>query len=278
MSAALEALLAGEVTAVALCWRLRRPDGMVLGLTGHDRDIRAGGTLFRSRPGMTPSAASLSAELTPDGMEVEGVLDAEGLTAFDLEAGRWAGAEVELLALDWSQPGAGLLRLLRGRIGDVVRRDLDGGGFRVELVSDAALMEAQAVPRCSPLCRAELGDGRCGVDLGGRWIEAVVAEGGGTRLVLAAAVERAGDHAEGRLRFLSGRLAGVERRILGVEGTEVRLEEPVPDGVVAGALVRLWQGCDRRFETCATRFGNAAAFDGEPHVPGQDALLRYGEP
>jgi uncharacterized phage protein (TIGR02218 family) len=34
-------------------------------------------------------------------------------------------------------------------------------------------------------------------------------------------------------------------------------------------------GCDKRIETCAAKFGNVASFRGFPHIPGQDAVLRY---
>ena len=35
------------------------------------------------------------------------------------------------------------------------------------------------------------------------------------------------------------------------------------------------RGCDKRIETCAAKFANVANFRGFPHIPGQDAVLRY---
>jgi uncharacterized phage protein (TIGR02218 family) len=50
----------------------------------------------------------------------------------------------------------------------------------------------------------------------------------------------------------------------------------LPRGAVeAGCRVELRDGCDKRFETCVTRFGNAVNFRGEPHLPGNDLLTRY---
>jgi hypothetical protein len=46
--------------------------------------------------------------------------------------------------------------------------------------------------------------------------------------------------------------------------------------VEAGVLVELVEGCDRRFVTCCQRFANAANFRGEPYLPGNDLLTRYG--
>jgi uncharacterized phage protein (TIGR02218 family) len=50
---------------------------------------------------------------------------------------------------------------------------------------------------------------------------------------------------------------------------------PVGEQVALGAAVTLVAGCDRRFSTCAAKFGNALNFRGFPHVPGNDFVLRY---
>ncbi len=278
MTAAIEGALAGEATAIALCWKLTRADGVILGFTGHDRDLRRDGLLFRAKPGMTPSAVSLRDGYSADSMDVAGVLDASAISADDLDAGRWTGAQLELLACDWTAPEVEMLRLMRGTIGDVVRA-MDGadGAFRVELVSDMARLAAAGAPRCSPLCRADLGDARCGVDMDARRIQMLAVGGTGAEIVLEEAVPRPGDYAHGRLRIVTGRLAGLDRRIARVAGSVVTVEEPIWSEGVAGAQLWIWEGCDKRFETCSTRFANAAAFDGEPHVPGTDALVRYGE-
>lgn len=278
MTATIDAALAGEVTTIALCWKLTRADGVVLGFTGHDRDLWRDGVHYRAKPGMTPSAVSLRDGYAADSMDVEGVLDAATISAADLDAGRWAGAQLELLACDWTMPGADMLRLMRGTIGDVVRA-MEGaaGAFRVELVSDMARLALAGAPRCSPLCRADLGDALCGVGMDARRVQVTAAGGLGTEIALTAIVSRPGDYVGGRMRLLTGRLAGLDRRIANLEGSVLTVEEPIWTEGVAGAQIWLWEGCDKRFETCAVRFGNAVAFRGEPHVPGTDALVRYGE-
>ena len=165
MSGPPEAWLAGEVTTLALCWKLTRGDGLVLGFTGHDQDLRLAGVCYRSRPGMTPSAISHSMDLSADSMEAQGHLNSAGLTAEDLDSGRWADAKVELFACDWRNTGAGQLGLMPGTLGAVSRTGFDSrGAFRAGLLSELAAMEAVEPLRLSPLCRADLGDGRCGVD------------------------------------------------------------------------------------------------------------------
>ncbi len=277
MSAALAERLSGELVTLAWNWTLRRADGVVVGLTSHDRALTIDGVRHAARPGITPSAIRLSEAPETDGLAVQGALGGGLLKSADLAAGRWADARVELSVCDWRDPGAGQLRLAVGRIGDVTQA-LDGIGFEAELVPEMAQLLARGPTRLSPLCRARLGDARCGVDMAGRRHAGTVAAAFGNRLQLAEPPADPARFAQGRLRLLTGRMAGIDRQVVHLVADEVLLEDPLPDGVSAGDRIWLWEGCDRRFATCSARFGNAAAFDGEPHVPGSDALMRHGEP
>jgi uncharacterized phage protein (TIGR02218 family) len=48
----------------------------------------------------------------------------------------------------------------------------------------------------------------------------------------------------------------------------------VGDWVEAGDALVVSAGCDRTFETCKAKFGNATNFRGFPHIPGSDFVLR----
>jgi uncharacterized phage protein (TIGR02218 family) len=87
-------------------------------------------------------------------------------------------------------------------------------------------------------------------------------------------LETAAPYAAGRLRVLSGPLAGVERRVIAVESGALRLDEAL--ALAVGERVEVQEGCDKQFATCAGRFGNGLNFRGEPHVPGNDVLTRFG--
>jgi uncharacterized phage protein (TIGR02218 family) len=45
--------------------------------------------------------------------------------------------------------------------------------------------------------------------------------------------------------------------------------------VTAGDAFTIRAGCDKRIESCKAKFANVANFRGFPHIPGQDAVLRY---
>lgn len=94
-------IASGELTALALCWRLVRRDGAALGFTAHDRDLDIGGLTYRAAPGMLPSAISQGEGVEVDSLDVAGALTSDAITAQDLMAGRWDGARVRVFAVDY---------------------------------------------------------------------------------------------------------------------------------------------------------------------------------
>ncbi|MET0310368.1 MAG: DUF2163 domain-containing protein [Sphingomonas sp.] len=262
--------LEGDLTTVALCWRIERCDGVTIGLTAHDRDLDIEGVLYRAAPGMTPSAIARSAQLDVDSMDVSGVLTSAAISEADLLVGRWDGARVDLFATDWTRPDA-RVPLGAGTIGGIETRD---GMLTAELRGIAAALERPVVEETSPECRAELGDKRCGVAMAGRrrFARVVEVEDGVVTLDVEEPVFNA--YGGGRLRWIGGANSGLEDAIARSAGASLTLRRP-PRFDGPGALVALTEGCDKRIATCAARFGNAANFRGEPYLPGIDLLTRY---
>ncbi|MCX8476967.1 MAG: DUF2163 domain-containing protein [Sphingomonas sp.] len=262
--------LDGELTTLALCWRVERRDGVTIGITAHDRDLELDGLVYRAAPGMTPSAISRSASLDADSMDVTGALTSAAIGEADLLAGRWDGARVALFAVDWSAPGE-TVALGEGTIGAVETR---GGMLTAELRGVSAALEQAVVEETSPECRAALGDRRCRVAMAGRRRFARVTGVAGATVTLDAGEPIANAYGGGRLRWFGGANSGLEDAIARSEGATVTLRRP-PRLVAAGALVELVEGCDKSLATCAGRFGNAVNFRGEPYLPGIDLLTRY---
>jgi uncharacterized phage protein (TIGR02218 family) len=271
----LGAALAADLTQLALCWRIVRRDGIALGFTTHDRPLVVAGLSYDSAPGMAPSAVVSTDGLDVDTMDVAGALSAGAITAGDLGDGRYDGAAVRLFMVDWRNPDAGQQLLAEGSIGSVESGSGPDAAFTATLRGPTAILQATRIESYSPECRAELGDWRCRVTLRGRRSRALVSDGDGARVRIAdVAPERAGDFVQGSLRVLAGPAAGLERRIISVAGDWLHFDAPLL--LDAGTEVQLVEGCDKRFATCAGRFGNAANFRGEPHVPGNDLLTRFG--
>lgn len=263
--------LTRELTTAALCWRLERLDGVALGFTTHDRELAIGGLVYRAAPGMLPSEISLTDGFDLDTLDVEGALTSDAITAADLKAGRWDGAALSVFMVDWEAPGE-TLPLARGELGEV---SILGDAFEAELKGPTATLDRPAIEQTSPECRARLRDKRCRIDLAGRTriapIAAVVSEN--EIEVDASAPDDTWRY--GQLRWLTGANSGLASPIMGSTGTFVTLREPPAIAAAAGDLVELIEGCDKRLATCIGRFGNAANFRGEPHLPGMDLLTRY---
>lgn len=262
--------MSGALTTIALCWRLERRDGVTIGLTAHDRDLAIDGLVYRAAPGMTPSAISRSASLEADSMDVTGALTSSAISEGDLLAGRWDGARVVLFATDWTAPDAGV-PLGEGVIGAVETR---GGMLTAELRGAAARLERAVVEETSPDCRAMLGDRRCRVAMAGRRRFARVLAVDGAAVTLDAVEPVANAYGGGLLRWFGGGNSGLEDAVALSDGASVTLLVP-PRFAGAGALVELIEGCDKTLATCASRFGNAVNFRGEPYLPGIDLLTRY---
>lgn len=256
---------------IAFCWRVERRDGVAIGLTSHDRDLTIDGIVHRAAPGISPSAIKRSDGLAADSMDVTGALTHAAIGERDLVAGRWDGARVAISAVDWTDV-ANRVGLGEGTIGAIETAD---GGFTAELRGSTAALDAPVCEVTSPECRAELGDARCRVAMAGRRrIVRVVGAGDGP-LTVDAAEPTANAYGSGRLRWLDGDNSGLESAIDRSDGMVVVLREPPRLPVSAGDRCELIEGCDKRLDTCAGRFANAANFRGEPFLPGIDLLTRY---
>lgn len=263
--------LRAELVTLAWCWRLARRDGVVVGLTSHDRDLVIGGTRYRAAPGMKPSAIETSDSLDAGTMDIEGAVSSAALAADDLDAGRWDGAELVLMVADWTAPDAAPVVVARGELGAVERR---GAAFSAELQGVTRRLDAPVCPATAPACRATLGDRACRVDLAPRTHHRRVVAVAGRRVTLDAPVA-AGTLAFGELMWIEGAACGLASPVIADTGDALDLAE-VP-GVLPAlpARVRLVEGCDRQLATCRARFGNAVNFRGEAHLPGNDLLTRY---
>ncbi len=265
--------LRGPATTLALCVRIVRRDGVGLGFTSHDRPLLLDGMLHEPAPGLTLSAIELGPADSAEACELTGALSDDAVVGADLLAGRFDDARVMVGLVDWEQPGAGMLALAAGRI---ARLDIRGGQFTATVATAAAELEAEPIESCSPQCRASFGDRRCRVNLAARRaMAAVAAMVTGPTLALAGHDGLDDAYAHGRLRVLTGPAAGREARIAASNAAGVTLEQAIAP-LAAGTLVELTEGCDKRFATCRDRFANALNFQGEPHVPGGDSVLRYG--
>ncbi|WP_224701735.1 DUF2163 domain-containing protein [Devosia aquimaris] len=271
--------LAQGETTLCHCWRLTRRDGLVLGFTDHDGTLSFDGTSFSPANGLDGGTVPARLGSQVDTAEVLGVLDAEAISEDDILLGRYDGAAVETWRVNWANVSQRLL-LRRDSIGEIARED---GVFRAELRSAQQGLNATHGRIYQSLCDARLGDSRCGVSLASstwRGTATVVAVDGPYRVqVSGLGGYEAGWFAFGSAAWASGQRAGLRDGVLshGRSGGNDMLGFAlrVGDWVALGDTLEVTAGCDRRFETCKAKFGNAVNFRGFPHIPGSDYVLRH---
>jgi uncharacterized phage protein (TIGR02218 family) len=282
---ALQARLSSGVTTLCRCWRIVRGDGIVLGFTDHDEDVTVDGTLCRAGTGLSGSEATAQLGLAVDSSEICGALADDSLSEADLAAGLYDAASIELFLVDWSEPALFVL-LSKGRIGEVRR---EGPAFSAEMRGLADRLNEPSGRRYTATCSADLGDGRCGIDLTDpRFVgSGAVSILSGTSSFSATGLDSFADtwFTAGKLTWTGGANAG-----LAVEVKSHRVTDGVatfvlwlamPEPVAGGDAFSVTAGCDKRFETCRERFDNVVNFRGFPHIPGNDFVTRYavaGEP
>lgn len=274
-----QAHLRRGVTTLCHCWRVRLRDGTVFGFTDHDRALTVDGTDFAPESGFTGSEAREREGLGIGTVDVEGALSSVRITEADILDGRYDGATVETLLVNWREP-AQFAQLRRATIAKVTRAD---GRFVAELESLGRGLDLVKGRQVRRRCDAELGDQRCGVDVSGLEFTGageVVSFDGRDRMVVAGLGGYAqGWFANGVLTWTSGASVGRSERAI-----DFRHE-------VAGAVVVIWPtlsrlpepgdtfaivaGCDKRFGTCKSKFANALNFRGFPHLPGNDSAYSY---
>lgn len=275
----LQARLDDGATTLCRCWKVERRDGMALGFTDHDRDLVLDGLVCLAGSGFDAGALQTANGLSVDNGQVTGALSDAAVSAEDVAAGLYDGAEVRHWLVDWQRPDLRVL-LFRGRFGEIRQAD---GGFQVELRGLTEALDAPVGRTIVRRCHRVLGDGACRVDLDAAAYSGeggVGASLGGGRLAMTGLdAFPTGWFAQGRLEWLFGANAGLSGYVRSdaTEGTSrvIGLHDVPVRPVGSGDRFRIFAGCDRAAGTCRAKFDNYLNFGGFPHIPSDDWVTAY---
>ena len=271
--------LAGTATTLCYCWRLTRRDSTVMGFTDHDRPLTVDGTLFEPEAGFSASEARSALGLGIDSAEVDGALSSDKITETDISDGLYDGAVVETLIVNWNEP-AQFSAIGRATIARITRSD---GRFVAELEGPGRALDFVRGRYIHRHCSAELGDERCGVNLGLSQFsgagEVVSLSGIDTLVVTGIEGFAQGWFANGVLTWTTGVRAGRTERVVDFRhdaaGTILIVWQAASVLPTPGDQFTIVAGCDKRFATCKSKFGNSLNFRGFPHLPGNDSAYAY---
>lgn len=267
----LRTALGAEVTTLANCWKVTRRDGTVLGFTDYDSDIVFETVTYEAKSGFTPTAVAASASLNVDNLDVEGMLDAETISAEAVMAGVYDFAEIEVFMVNYKDLTQGRLLLRRGWLGEI---SLQQGQFVAEVRGLTQKLAQNVGELYSAACRANLGDGRCQVNMASHTKTGTIAVAEGRHgFSDAARTEASGYFTGGSITFTSGANQGLSMEIKEYASGKFVFALPMPYALTAGDAYTVKAGCDKSFSTCMAKFSNAINFRGEPHVPGMDRML-----
>lgn len=278
----LAAHLEGEATTTCHAWRLTRSDGTAMGFTEHDRDLVFDGTIFAAMTGFADgSEVETGLGLGAETADVIGAFSAVVISRADLAAGRYDGALVETFLVNWQSPEDHVLRSTR-ELGEV-RSGPDA--FHAELRSLAARLDRPGGRVYSRSCDAELGDGRCSVDLDTPAFTAtgIVSDVLSDHVFRVSGLDGYDDgwFRQGKISFSSGALEGVSSTVAEHDGASggarITLWSPPSARPKPGDTFTIAAGCDKRRETCRDRFANILNFQGFSFMPGSDFAYGYAD-
>lgn len=272
MSPALREHWESEVRTIATCWRLDLQDGTVFGFTNHNEPIEYDGVTYEAATGFVPTEFEQSSSMAVDGMDIQAFLDSETITAADIAAGRYDKAEVRVFKLNWADPSMGILRIQRGWLGEISRMDTL---FVAEFRSLTQALQQRIGEEYLGTCPADLGDGRCKVDLSAITVTGTVTEAGGVlEFTDTGRTEPAGFFRYGLVTFTTGANTGRQMEVKAYDGQTFELFQPMPEPIQPGDEYAVYPGCDKQLATCRDTFDNVVNFRGYPHIPGNDHMVK----
>ena len=280
LPAALDAHLRSGATTLCWCWRLTRRDGVVFGFTDHDTALTFDGTAFEASAGFTASDIKDGVGLSVDNLEVTGALSSAALTDDDLAAGRYDDAHVEIFRVNWADTSQRVL-MRSGSLGEVRR---SGTSFAAEVRGLQHYLQQPKGRLFQNTCDADLGDGRCTVNLAQaayRGTAAIAAVISARKFTVTGLTAFPPDFfSRGLAVFTSGASAALKIEVKAhfksgsVVTVELWAEAEGPPAV--GDTFTITAGCDKRFATCKSKFSNAVNFRGFPVMPGNSFLTKVG--
>lgn len=270
-SSNLTAHIAGEVTTLAVCWKLSLTDGSVLGFTDHTSDLTIDSVLYEAATGFSPTSIETKDKFAVDNLDVAGILDAAAITEADIMAGKYDFAGVEIFMVNVADLTQGRILHRRGWLGEV---SVKNGQFIAEVRGLAQKLSQNIGELFSPTCRAVLGDGRCKLNLAGFTAGGAVSTITSRQIFVSNAMtQAAGYFSGGEILWLTGANAGRRMEIKEFGNKQFTLVLPMPNNIAAGDTFNAIAGCDKTFNACYSKFNNAVNFRGEPYVPGMDKML-----
>ncbi len=244
------------VNNIITCFKISRSDGITLGFTDSQDDVVLDGLTYYSSSVIHRSAIESSSDISPDNLEITGILDHQVICQIDIIEGRYDGATIEISLFD--RATGSKTKLKNGIIGAI---KTDKGLFIAEVHTIIEAFEKNIGQVYSCMCRANLGDARCAVNLADFTSDGVIKEYDGSRLTYDLIDKPNGYFTSGFLIFDDfpkkhhiyrhfGKIFIIDRGLT----------------LKKGMKFKAFPGCDKSLSSCCSKFNNAINFQAEPYI------------
>lgn len=280
IDSALSNHLQQEVITLCWCWRIQRTDGVILGFTNLDFDLVIDGVTYAAATGFTPSAITTDNTMSVNNLEISSVLNDASIKAADLIGGRFDHARVDIFLVNYLDLPSSLsvnppkhLLLVSGVLGEVKNSDHN---FSAEVRSKAQFLSQKSTNLTSKLCRYNLGDIKCTVDLAPFTHNLAVASVVNNRMFTVTNFSQIDGYFDyGNVTFSSGANNGVKAMVATYTNSTrtITLFEPLPYQLAAGDTLVARAGCRKTTQDCQGRYSNILNYGGENAIPGADSYF-----
>lgn len=250
--------------------------GDVFGYTDHDMPLTVSGIIYVPAPGLVRGNMSVSS--------TEQVSNQEFSTAWidapeeDLLAGKFDNAKIDVLLCSWKQPNLGAFVVNSGNLGQI---QWTSDGFSADVLGFMRVLQRSINFLVTGTCRHQLFSqydsqhiGACTLNSVSYTKTSTVASITTDKLIITAASANlwgtTGTATNGILTWTSGLNNGLKREVKNytVSGATATIEFFLPTDydISNGDAFSLTAGCDKKFDTCKSKFNNVINFGGFPHI------------
>lgn len=259
--------------------RITKQDGSVLAVTSADIDLVVDGVTYIATHGLDLSSLTSSANLSVDNADLT-VIPEEGddQLSIDIQTGLFDGAEFELFETNVFDTTDGKNILKTGTLGEF---QINLSNFVGEMRGLTQALQQPVGAVTQRTCRARLADWPtpvpgmlCRLDHSGLMEAGSISAVTSRQIVTDSSRADPSDYfGDGTFTFTSGLNAGRSRRVKSFAAGVFTFTEAFPEAIDVGDDYNAMPGCRKRLqEDCIDKFDNVLNFQGEPHLPGVDAL------
>lgn len=272
----LKRALEDDTINIVKCFKFTLLNGTLLGLTEYSKDIKIDGLKYASCCGLNNLNSSSFSDITCSNSKIVASLDNIDLEDNFLSTYDFSDASIEIFIVDHNHLEYGKLNITSGFIDSMEIVD-DRVFFSIKGV--LSLLEKSIGETYSPLCRANFCDRKCSLNLSNYTFNGSITTVISYDIFYTNSSEIKKKEKNyfkyGYLTFNNGKNSGKSIEIKQSDNGNITLNSSLRELITVGDNFTIICGCDRKFETCCSKFNNALNFRGEPDLPRTRKVYKF---